>query len=376
MLAESLAVYPLAFIAMIGLQYLFNQKPPSVAASIVVSLSSFLVFFTLVPLWPLLAVLLLTLIFSLKKPGKMIYLLVPGVLATLLLFLFISPIDWYRETVFNNIVYAIPELNEVKGLSDWLGLALFPFLAPFQGLKINTLFMSYLLSGIVLATVLLVSKDKKNFSKAIFVFFWLFLANTRSTNVSGTFYDGFHLLPWLGLMIAVFIFMLSKALTITFRFAKVVSAVFLVLGLSLLINPQMPIYWRSDPAYEYYVNYSNFEDINFAIAQFAKKSDRLAVFTNESLIYWQAGVKPATRQIVYYAWEEKVPDLKKDQDILLSSQLPEIIYGSNHQDLLKKRYQNVLKNGNPTELFVLSKRAAMINKKEKEALATRGFSLN
>ena len=136
----------------------------------------------------------------------------------------------------------------------------------------------------------------------------------------------------------------------------------------------MPYFNKTDPDYEYYVNYSTIDDYNFAVKNIASSSDRLAVTANWPLLHWQTAPQLATRQLVYYGWEPGVPELKADyQRVFFGDNPPEIIYGNDEPVLLSQKYVNIIRHGKPTELFVRSDRFAKITDSQWAALLTRGF---
>jgi len=142
----------------------------------------------------------------------------------------------------------------------------------------------------------------------------------------------------------------------------IASASFLAL---LILHPSTPYWSQTEPETEYYINYANFEDYSRILKILYQTNDRLAVLTNESLIYWNTGMKPATKQIVYYPWEQSVPDLAKDYQQMLTSNQPEFVFGGRESKMLEKRFLNIFKNGNPSELFVRLDRAIIITDNQK-----------
>ena len=149
---------------------------------------------------------------------------------------------------------------------------------------------------------------------------------------------------------------------------------FSIWALILFLNPAMPYFSKTDPAYEYYVNYSTTDDYNFAVKNIARPGDRLAVTANQPLVYLQTKTVPATREFVYYAWQHEVPELKADYDqVMFGNNPPEIIYGNKDKEVLADQYVNILKFGSPTELFIRSDRFSQITDSQWTALKTRGF---
>jgi len=354
LLMESLAVYPAVYL----LAVLLTSKPPSHRELIFLGFYSFLIIFNLVPLYPWLLVILLTLAIRFKKQ---ILWLIPGfLLPALILFWHYSPIDWFRETIYNNWVYAAPALNRVKTAADWLKIIFFPFTAYFTANSLQAKFINLFFTGYLVASWFN--------RKLLWLYPLLILANNRVLSPGAAYYEGFHLLPWLGLLIWVFVYsqkFLPKYLILGFS----------ALSLVLLLNKAMPYFSKTDVDYEYYVNYSTIDDYNFAVKNITAQGDRMAVTANQPLVYWQTDTVPATREFVYYAWQHEVPELKADYDqVMFGNNPPEIIYGNKDKDVLAAQYVNILKYGQPTELYLRRDKFDLITSSQLDKITSRGFS--
>lgn len=354
LLMESLAVYPAVYLMAARL----TGQQPRPLELLFFGLCTFLIIFNLVPLYPWLVIIWLSWLPQFK--GKIIYPLLSFSILSLLLFSFYSPTAWFRETIYNNWHYAIPALNQIKTSADWGKIIFFPFMAYFTVNSMQAKFISFFFTGYLAAVW---------FNPKLFwLYLLLFLANNRVLSPGAAYYEGFHLLPWLGLLIIVF--------TYSLKFLPK----YLVLGFSawslvLILNPAMPYFEKTDPAFEYYVNYSTIDDFRYAVREIAFTGDRLAVTANQPLVYWQTNTELATRQLVYYGWEPNVPELKADYErVFYGDNPPEIIYGNKESILLAEKYINILKFGQPTELFIRSDRYAQITRSQWAALATRGFN--
>jgi len=353
LLMENLAVYPAVYILAVlltpGLLHRFEL--------IFLGWGSFLIIFNLVPLYPWLIVILLTLAIRIKKQ---IFWLLPGLLLpTLLLFWRYPPVDWFRETIYNNWIYAAPALNQVKTTADWLKIIFFPFTAYFTPASLQAKFISLFFTGYLAAAFFN--------RKLLWLYPLLLLANNRVLSPGAAYYEGFHLLPWLGLLIWIFIYSLKFL-------PKYLILGFSALSLVLLLNKAMPYFNKTDPDYEYYVNYSTIDDVNFAVKNIAAQGDRMAVTANKPLLHWHSGTDLATRQLVYYGWEPNVPELKAHyQRVFFGDNPPEIIYGNDEPALLSQKYVNIFRHGKPSELFVRSDRFTQITDSQWAALSTRGF---
>lgn len=379
LLMESLAVYPGVYLLTAAWEMVKDSKVINKIKkleSVFLGFSSFLVVFNLIPLWPWLAI--IWLIFWLKNKKRFVWQMIGALVPTLILFILISPIDWFRETVRNNYLYAAPQLSVVKTTTDWLRLIFFPWLAFGVKDSLQAGFIKLFVAGWSGGLVYLLIKKDKRLIWWLGIYGLLFLANNRVLDPGTVFYQGFHLLPWLAMLMMVF----GLSLKLLWREKKLRWPLAVIFGgwiSVLLLNKAMPYFWRTKPIEEYHINYSPFDDFGFAVKTLARPGDRLAVLTNESLIHWQTGTVPATRQIVYYSWHHMVPDLEKDFEETFSLENddpPEFIYGQEKAQLIEEKYVNLLKYGKETLLAVRKDIAEAVDPKQKQTISDRGFSLS
>jgi len=338
-LMESLAVYPAVYLTAVFLSGLDNNVWPKKYESIFLGFCSFLVLFNLVPLWPWLLV--VWIMYLVKNRKMLLWLLTGLIVPTIILFLLVSPIDWFRETIYYNVKYAMPRLSVVNSLQDWLKIIFLPLMAlATKGSYLAQVF-GYLFFGLVVSFLM-----RKKYSFLIITYVLLVFSNLREPSLN-VFYEGFHLLPLIGILLMVGLINILKIKN------KLLLGVMIIWSGFLIFNKNMPYFWKTNTLEEYHINYSGFDDLNYAVKTLAQENSRLAVLSSESLIYWKTGVKPATRQVVYYSWEHDVPRLKKEYtEVFYGSDPPEFIYGSNEGELVKNKYTPLLKDQKPTELYI------------------------
>ncbi|AKM79466.1 MAG: hypothetical protein UX85_C0005G0019 [Candidatus Beckwithbacteria bacterium GW2011_GWB1_47_15] len=373
-LMETQAVYPAVYLFAVMLEVWFKRVLPRKKEAVFLGLNAFLVIFNMVPLWPWLLMVYGLFWFKARKSLKWQAL---GLgLGILVLFAGnYSPIDWFRETVWNNFFYAIPDLSPFKSSLDWAKMVFFPFLALVTPGSLMAKFIAMFFSGWLVTCGYLVYRRDKMALAWGGTYLFLMLANNRVLSPGAVFYHGFHLLPWLGLMIFLFGFGLRLVVTEYPKLKLGLVAVFGLWGFTLMTSRDMPYFLlNTDVNYEYYVNYSTLDDVNFAIKTLTAPGDRLAVTANEPLLYWNSGAELPTRQVVYGGWEPKVKSLRQDYNqVFYGDAPPEIIYGGDEPKLLNENYANISRFGKATELFVRRDKFDKITQDQWQALSTRGF---
>ncbi len=385
LLAENLAVYPLIYILGMVFKAVFFKGKSTRNEALIFGLVNFLIAFNLLPLLP--SVLVLDVFYWLKTK-KIKEMLWGFFIPVLVLFCFISPWAWFKETIFNNLKYVIPQITLIRQKSDYLRFFIFPFLYFFQ--KDNFVFNHFIrLFSVVTGLnflLLLKLKKKRQFLKWLFLFFLVMFLNNRVPEIKDiVFYGGFHLLPWYASFI-FFSFFLMKFIWLKVK-GKVKLLPFLILvviGSYWLGSEQMPYFQKISKDREHNINYYPYYLTNQAIKVASKKDDRLMVIPDESLNYWQAGVKPATRQIVYYEWAYWVPELKKDFDQTLINHPPEFIYAdfkrigpASYLEILEaalaKDYWQTTRDGLAQNLYMSKEKVREIREEQWQNWVELGF---
>lgn len=384
LLAESLVVYPLIFILGESFRTYFLDHKPKGFHVLIFGFCNFLIFFNLLPLIP--SILILDLLYFLKlnflKTRDVKNMAAGFVLPTALLFIIVSPLGWFKESVLNNFNYVAPELTPVKSWQDFVKVVFFPFLFIFKKKKpIFSQIIFFFTLLLLLNTALLLNLKEKIFNtkfikniklkrKNKILFLWLFiilvvlLTNNRVLNTDEIYYySGFHLLPWYSAFIFLNILMVNYLLkNMKFYFKKILLLIFLIVGVYFLFNKEMVYFQKIDKVAEHNTNFLTYVLAGKGFASVSKPGDRLAVFPNESLIYWQSGLDLATRQVAYYEWQYWVPELRAEMEEVFNNDPPEFIYRNFEgikqtsylpflQEALRD-YAEVSSNGDATGLYI------------------------
>ena len=126
---------------------------------------------------------------------------------------------------------------------------------------------------------------------------------------------------------------------------------------------------------------------NEALNIIKRKNDKLASFDVDSYLYMTTGLKPATKQLEYYKWHIKLPEINSDLIDTFKDNPPEFIVDqilsldSNWlitipaiRDQMKNGYIRLKRENKPSGLYILKKRAASISIKEWKELNALHFS--
>ena len=361
LLGETLATYPLVFIASICIQSLFFQKSISKWKLIMTSIASFIAGFSLLPLWVVIAP--MNLIIFLKQKNKkqtLLYLAIPFIILAGILFLFISPVSLLRETVTYNVQYFLPVAEQFRpSIRQVLLFPFFAFIPPFGDMKVIVMLflVQFLVSGYVM-----------HHKKKIFHWFVLFgiLIFTNFFRVNDSAFASFHLLPWIGILVmseSIFVwtgFRDKSNIIQHITLGKIIIYGFLFIYMIITLNHFiMP----KDRVNEFYVQYSESEKYGRAIHILKDSDDRLMVVPNDPLIYWVADIDTATRLLEYYPWIYPIPEYNTEIRNVIINNPPEFFVETGldlteeldvlMRQVLDTKYTQIKHLSEPSRLYIL-----------------------
>jgi hypothetical protein len=337
-LSESFIIYPLVYIVAECFRLTFYNYQPKKWPVIIYGFANFLIIFNLLPLSP--ALFLLNLWYLSKIKHKRVFML-SLIIPTVLLFVFVQPLDYFRETIYYNWKYTIPFLSPAK--TEYLRLLIFPFISFFvtKNSIINQWIILFSLVFISNVIILMLNKKFRLLLGLLIFYLLITLINNRNTVPGEMFYNGFHLLPWYAAFV-IFNLLITKLVFLKKLKLKFIStAILLVGGIYLMLSPHMPYFEPVDPLKEHNTNFLPYYLIELGIKTVVKEGDRLMVLPDETLVYWNSGVKPATRQIIYHSWEYQVPLLRDDMNRVLTTNPPEFIY-ANFDRIANSDYRQII----------------------------------
>lgn len=340
-LAESLIVAPMIYLV---LSFLENKLKKNEA--FFWGLIAGIIGITLAPMWPVLALMILILVWRWRKEIKNILLMVGGGLLVLLTtFPFINIKGYFENAILINQKYYISIAGGNNLIISTLKAMITPFLYLKNGLNIPEVILIKLIILTLFITLIVLIKQKK-WSKVILIWVILALSNLRNFELQKIFYDGFHLLIWIGLLIGISFYHFRKKWWI---FGLLPAIYLLFLNKSALITK--PNYIQDFDIY-----YSRVFNMSEAIRVTKTNNDRLITMPDDVLEYWQAKIKPSGRFIFFYKWMTSVETLKNEQLNDFQSK-PEYLIIKNSEGLnlaeILKNYKNFSYRGSESSEFYI-----------------------
>lgn len=361
-LSESLVIYPLVYLLGECYKITFYSYSPKNWQVIGFALATFFISFNLLPMLPVL--LLLGLIYLIKIKQKKL-LILSLIIPTVLLFFLISPLDYFRETVYYNWKYTLPYLSPIGNKYYLLKLLIFPLLSFFASKNsiLNQWIILFTIIFIINLLIYLINNRVRYLIGYLLFYLLIVLTNNRNLVPGEMFYSGFHLLPWY----AAFIFFNLLNIKLIFKKNikfKFLPVLILVTGsLYLMISSHMPYFESVNKLNEHNTNFLPYYLIEQGLKTLVKEGDRLMVLPDETIVYWNSGVKPATNQLIYHNWEYEIPLLRMEMNKVLATDSPEFIYANFDRigtagylsliiPLLKTQYWQVNVNGAAQNLHI------------------------
>ena len=361
LLQESLAVYPLLWVMGLVLESFFSSKGRP-TDGLLLGVGVFLAGFSLLPLAPLL--LGLTGLYFYQKKVTIL----PGILTifglTCVLFLFISPIGWFRETILNNYTYFLPDYLPISGTVDWLTVWLYPLTAWFHPATSSGIFL--IACQLMMAVSLFLLWKKMTWpTKVGLLLVWgiLPLADIRTLNHSGMYYAGFHALPLLAGYGCLAGFLWSRAYQISLPVIKKWLVLILVLSMLGVFSHSLFFLPKGDKVLDYQTAYSSFQRTAEVINLFRREGDRLFAGPLHGYMNILTDTGLYTRFNAHLNWVYRNPQTDIDFRKLIENDSPEFIYfpkspdnafyQTSYETGLFDRYQQVWDtNGGFTHLYI------------------------
>lgn len=290
-------------------------KKEWVGLSLVVGVAGF----TLLPLWLFLIASWWWRMTNLDKRERVKALLVLLVVAVAVC-CWVSPGDWWRETVINNVRYFLP-------FEGGLSVAKMGRLLVFPLLGLSHLGFGparfYVVGFLLLVMYGLSCRREKR--KGVWVrglIFWmlLFSLNLRVSSPADIFYSGFGLFPYA----AGFSALVAQAVVESRGRKQIVLG---LMTLSMLWGNSAWVGEKVDKMNEYFVNYGTFEAYGRAIEAIAPDGASLITGPDGAgYMNMMANVPVAGRQNFHLNWAYRTPELREAFEEMLGSNPPTFVY--------------------------------------------------
>lgn len=349
-LAESLAVYPLIYLFGSVVDDWQRGHHRDKSPSWLFGMAAVITVYLLIYLAPLVTI--LTLIKWLRLDSKRrISMLLGMALVGMSVLGLVDGWGYFRDTVINNYRYQIPELTPFKGVLDYLKLLGLPWLTAISPENLLGVWIAVSTWISSFATLFLIHQRELTWKQGGALWWLLALANNRQLSAQIYYYQGFHLLPWLGLLIFMTGYLIDlslKNLSKKIKIGLLVFGVMVTFGLS--VQPGSLWLKESDPATDNYIQYTPLYQISQEIKlKTGSEEDRLMVMPINSILHWSTGLKPATKQITFYHWQYQVPEQRADYETVMRDNPPKFIvyttdnsaYTEGIEIILSQNYQLV-----------------------------------
>lgn len=358
LLAESLVIYPVMIASGLLFESLtVKNKTENYLDEILFSLSLFLIIFNLLPAWPFVLITLIVYLTNHKNLLSRLIVLGTILASTVILFLYVDLVGWFKQTIGDNYLYFFPSqehINLLKVLS-------FIFYPVKTILSLNQPVSRYyfILSAAIIIFAIFVKVFKKrgslNFILFGLAYFLFILLNVRVDKTDVSFYTAFHLLPQLAFLTFLTFFIIKE------------KYIFLLTTLLVLLSS---LYWWTESrnfsrSTEYFVQYSPEESIGFAINAIKQPEDTLLSGPQKSFINLFADIPQATSQTAYLPWSFKSPLMQDEFKTVLIKNPPTFVYFPKSDNpyfemlsvFLQKDYLQIKRTtGETTDLYMLKTR--------------------
>lgn len=389
-LAESLAAPAVLFLVLLVCEKLFTAVTTKDAQKglfdiVIAAISLVWIGFNLLPLWPF-CLLVAGYLFFMASKQERIYGVVTALVCVAFVFSFVSPEDWYRESVDNNIRYFIG-FEEARTTNEWLTILFYPFLVLLKpGDPIAQMFiipLILMLGSLVFHLYkngLSAKSIKTILAKIIFVYIFLISLNPRVYDFPVAFYIGFHLFPYVAAFFAIF----ASSIFYIYHPKKQIYKLALV-GLVIplfALNAQWS-FSEKDKLNEYYVQYGTYESYAQLVRVFKADGDTFFSAPNgHGYLNIISGLPIAGRQLFHLEWAYRSPQLRSEFHELFKTNLPIFVYltedtSGYHTELvpiLKSGYSELLHDAKRTHLYFSKQRVAETTEQQAQYMKEKDFT--
>jgi len=290
-LSESLIVYPLVYLVGLTIEKTY-KKPLYSFDYILATCAVWFLSFTREAYIPAACLLLLFLLWNRQHIRAKGIAIIIGILLTISTLRALSiPEYLYAVITLNSQGYIASELSGqgVYGIGIVKPL-LYPFFIFITGVWNNFHFVLLVFTATYVFLSYRLIREKHTL---LSVFLWIILGllAIRYTVPGKLFYEGFHVLAWYATLLGIISFLLTT-LTLSKKTFLLFSVCLPMISITALLTSgyYTPSTSRTQ---EFYENYTTLHSTGAAIKTLSQPTDTLLVDFWSTLVYWQAGLKPA-----------------------------------------------------------------------------------
>ncbi len=383
-LGEVWALYPFIFLLGISIKKTIFERKIHSLELLFFSVSTFLVTFSLFPLWPSVFILnVYMLIYNRKSRDKLLLQIAPFIVLTFGLFFFIPFKDYFQNTIIDNITFVVPKMNKISYNTDILKKILLPFALFYS--KPNLINITTLFFVNFYGILIYISIKLKKIVPLVAIITALFISNARTINLN---FGDFHILPWLASFLFIPIATLGflrevKKPKIVKQIYKISFILITVFSLWITVINRVDFYGnivfdlKNDLSREHYINYSKSVKNGLGIKSIKKNGDRIFGIANDTLAIWVADGDLALPPLESQRWQYELTRFKKQIEDVFNKNPPEFFLMDSLAPLdgsddvskivvnsLNKNYIQIKHLGKPSELYVLKSKFSEVADKQ------------
>lgn len=316
-LAESFVLYPILYL--MAYFYINQRQTLDIEQVFVIALMYFIAL-SLAPLWPLLFIFVIWLIYTSSARLRLItYSLLVGLIYLIPLTQFVNFSDYFHDVFTINYQFYIP-LTSDHSLIESLFLAfIVPFNIIFSSSTSSLMLLLKALSAAYFLRLIYLIKNR-SFLLLFGVVIIVTISNIRYIDPTSSLYGAFHLLPWYGVYTIV-AFLPTQSL-------KYLRIIITILIFSATLNhARYNLFDHRDAVHDFAVHYSTSEDLRHAVSILAGSSQMsMWVEPVEYWPYWNTGVIQYSHMVNYYGWMDQTPPLRDPLIADFNLTLPSLVY--------------------------------------------------
>lgn len=373
-LAEGLLVYPLTYLIFVSWQKVKKIKIKDYDL-ILSSIFSWFVIFLRETFIPLSFLLLLFILFPLKKNDKFkIFSLILFLLLTIFSLSTVNLKDYYFE------IFTVNKGFFAQGF-DFVKIIFYPL---FILTSDNWNLFRIVLIGIDLIfifSILYLVLFKKKYSYLL-VFVPLVLSNLRVVDPGRLFYDSFHMIPFYGIFLAVTFLLINEIKKYSKRIwlFLILSVLFIFFG--YVISRNVFFKEKVNPHEEFFTNYSNILQIGEIVKKISKPGDTLFVDGFDEVVYWVADRPSPYKYSMYTSFMPNFSLYSDARVDMFKKNPPAFYYGScpkekNSRRLMPPQFTNLYIRlnsfGKPSCVFVRKDKLKDISHSQLKAAKDFGY---